>query len=87
MGAAKLKKLMLRYYPPGIILQYEISGFMKQKPIDLLDLSPDTDLEVGCHHGMYRRAAIKQQCRPCMTCCVAQAGDGDTYHQSRASHG
>jgi dynein assembly factor with WDR repeat domains 1 len=52
MGPAKLKKLMLRYHPPGIILQYEISGFTKQKPIDLLDLSPDTDLEVGCHHGM-----------------------------------
>jgi len=38
---------MLRYYPPGIILQYEINRCMKQKPIDLLDLSPTTDLQVG----------------------------------------
>lgn len=43
----KLKKLMLRFYPPGLILQYEaVGGFPKQKPIDLLDLSADTDLEV-----------------------------------------
>lgn len=47
MGAAKLKKLMLRYYPPGIMLQYEISGYIKQKPIELLDLCPSTDLEVS----------------------------------------
>lgn len=47
MGAAKLKKLMLRYFPPGIILQYSINGCMKQKFIDLLELSADTDLEVS----------------------------------------
>ena len=45
--AAKLKKFLLRYYPPGIILQYERDGVMKQKPIDLLDLTPDVDMEVG----------------------------------------
>lgn len=44
--AAKLKKFLLRYYPPGIILQYERDGVMKQKPIDLLDLTPDVDVEV-----------------------------------------
>jgi dynein assembly factor with WDR repeat domains 1 len=42
----KLKKLLLRYYPPGIILQYEKDGVIKQKPIDLLDLTPDADIEV-----------------------------------------
>ena len=69
----KLKKFLLRYYPPGallieasntqsfehlhatclfcmhnvgIILQYERDGVMKQKPIDLLDLSIDVDVEV-----------------------------------------
>jgi hypothetical protein len=44
----KLKKLLLRYYPPGIILQYDVDGCMKLKPLDLLDLTPDVDLEVGC---------------------------------------
>lgn len=44
----KLKKLLLRYYPPGIILQYkDKDGSMKQKPIDLLDITPDVDLEVS----------------------------------------
>lgn len=47
MSNVKLKKFLLRYYPPGIILQYERDGVMKQKPIDLLDLTPDVDVEVG----------------------------------------
>lgn len=43
----KLKKLLLRYYPPGIILQYEDKdGSIKHKPIDLLEITPDVDLEV-----------------------------------------
>eukprot|EP00951_Prasinocladus_malaysianus_P018988 scaffold153226_cov51-Prasinocladus_malaysianus.AAC.1 len=46
MATAKLKKFLLRYYPPGIILQYEHDGMMKQKPIDLLDLQQETDVEV-----------------------------------------
>lgn len=51
--AARLRKLLLRYHPPGLILQYEVNGFLKQKPVDLLDLRPDSDLEVGvvgCQH-------------------------------------
>nr|KAF6353120.1 dynein assembly factor with WD repeats 1 [Pipistrellus kuhlii] len=40
----KLKSLLLRYYPPGIMLEYEKSGELKTKSIDLLDLSPSTDV-------------------------------------------
>ena len=36
----KLKRLLLRYYPPGIILEYIISNEeIETKSIDLLDLS------------------------------------------------
>ena len=36
----KLKRFLLRYYPPGIILEYERSnGFEGSKTIDLLDIS------------------------------------------------
>lgn len=42
----KLKKFLVRYYPPGIILQYEKDNMMKQKPIDLLDLTPDVDVDI-----------------------------------------
>ncbi|XP_055752025.1 dynein assembly factor with WDR repeat domains 1 isoform X3 [Salvelinus fontinalis] len=41
----KLKRFLLRYYPPGIILEYEKGGALKTKSIDLLDLSPETDTE------------------------------------------
>uniref|UniRef100_A0A0L8FN25 Uncharacterized protein n=1 Tax=Octopus bimaculoides TaxID=37653 RepID=A0A0L8FN25_OCTBM len=34
----KLKRFLVRYYPPGIILEYEKSGEIKSKTIDLLDL-------------------------------------------------
>ncbi|KAL5476308.1 hypothetical protein EMCRGX_G026234 [Ephydatia muelleri] len=40
----KLKRFLLRYYPPGIILEYEQSGVTKSKSIDLLDLRPDSDI-------------------------------------------
>ncbi|GAB5576058.1 dynein assembly factor with WDR repeat domains 1 isoform X1 [Prionailurus iriomotensis] len=40
----KLKSLLLRYYPPGIMLEYETSGELKTKCIDLLNLSPSTDV-------------------------------------------
>ncbi|XP_030071517.1 dynein assembly factor with WDR repeat domains 1-like [Microcaecilia unicolor] len=41
----KLKRFLLRYYPPGIILEYEKGGEMKTKSIDLLDLTPSTDID------------------------------------------
>jgi dynein assembly factor with WDR repeat domains 1 len=51
MSQVKLKKFLLRYFPPGIILQYERDGVMKQKPVDLLDLVPGADIEVGARTG------------------------------------
>ena len=38
----KLKRLLLRYYPPGIILEYKRkSGEKETKSIDLLNLSSE----------------------------------------------
>eukprot|EP01048_Picozoa_sp_COSAG05_P015441 COSAG05_NODE_1864_length_3937_cov_21.205315_7_plen_275_part_00 len=42
----KLKRFLLRYYPPGIILEYESGGVDFTKPIDLLGLTPDVDVDV-----------------------------------------
>uniref|UniRef100_A0AAY4C8Z0 Dynein assembly factor with WD repeat domains 1 n=1 Tax=Denticeps clupeoides TaxID=299321 RepID=A0AAY4C8Z0_9TELE len=41
----KLKRFLLRYYPPGIILEYVKGGEIRTKSIDLLDLTPETDTE------------------------------------------
>uniref|UniRef100_H0UTP0 Dynein assembly factor with WD repeat domains 1 n=1 Tax=Cavia porcellus TaxID=10141 RepID=H0UTP0_CAVPO len=41
----KLKSLLLRYYPPGIMLEYETNGVLKTKSIDLLELDPSTDVD------------------------------------------
>uniref|UniRef100_A0A4W4FP27 Dynein assembly factor with WD repeat domains 1 n=1 Tax=Electrophorus electricus TaxID=8005 RepID=A0A4W4FP27_ELEEL len=40
----RLKRLHIRYYPPGIILDYEKGGQQRTKSIDFLDLTPDTDV-------------------------------------------
>jgi dynein assembly factor with WDR repeat domains 1 len=38
----KLKRFLLRYYPPGIILEYvRTNGQMETKSIDLLNLSEE----------------------------------------------
>jgi hypothetical protein len=45
--SAKLKKLLLRYYPPGIILEYEDhTGAFQQSNLDLLNLDVETNVEV-----------------------------------------
>ncbi|XP_069753331.1 dynein assembly factor with WD repeat domains 1 isoform X3 [Narcine bancroftii] len=45
----KLKRFLLRYYPPGIILEYEKGGETRSKSIDLLDLTPVADTDVVVH--------------------------------------
>jgi dynein assembly factor with WDR repeat domains 1 len=40
----KLKRFLLRYYPPGIILEYEQGGRTLSKCVDLLDLRPESDV-------------------------------------------
>mmetsp|Transcript_2982 Transcript_2982/g.8482 ORF Transcript_2982/g.8482 Transcript_2982/m.8482 type:complete len:84 (-) Transcript_2982:1280-1531(-) len=42
----KLKRFLLRYYPPGILLEYEQAGELKTKSVDLLNLTPESDVEV-----------------------------------------
>lgn len=38
----KLKRFLLRYYPPGIILEYELrDGTREMKEIDLLHLTAE----------------------------------------------
>lgn len=55
---AKLKKFLLRYYPPGVILEYESGGQLLQKSIDLLDLTPEDDVEVVLNHVMRQVTAL-----------------------------
>uniref|UniRef100_A0A672R9L4 Uncharacterized protein n=1 Tax=Sinocyclocheilus grahami TaxID=75366 RepID=A0A672R9L4_SINGR len=40
----RLKRLHMRYYPPGIFLDYEKRGQLRTKSIDLLNLTPETDV-------------------------------------------
>mmetsp|Transcript_24626 Transcript_24626/g.58582 ORF Transcript_24626/g.58582 Transcript_24626/m.58582 type:complete len:183 (-) Transcript_24626:1355-1903(-) len=66
MSGAKLKKFLLRYYPPGIILEYEQEGRRKQKNIDLLDLHQGTDVEVVLSHMIREEPLLSEQRRPAL---------------------
>ena len=59
----KLKKFLLRYYPPGIILEYELAGELMQRSVDLLDLSADTDADVLVNAITRQESMIKESHR------------------------
>ena len=42
----KVRRLLLRYYPPGISVEYQRrNGDIHMKTIDLLELAPDSDVD------------------------------------------
>ena len=49
----KLKRFLLRYFPPGIILEYEVKGEQLTKTLDLLDLNARS--VAGCFSATFRR--------------------------------
>jgi dynein assembly factor with WDR repeat domains 1 len=60
----KLKRFLLRYFPPGIILEYESHGELKQKTIDLLQLSVETDVEVVLNQIIKQEPLVTESKRP-----------------------
>merc|ERR1711988_900478 len=60
----KLKRFLLRYYPPGIILEYEQSGELRNKPIDLLMLAPDANVEVVVNQIVRAEQLISDSRKP-----------------------
>ena len=60
----KLRRFLLRYYPPGIILEYEQGGEMRNKPVDLLQLTPESDLEVIVNQIVRQEALISENRKP-----------------------
>ena len=88
----KLKRFLLRYFPPGIILEYEQNGEvraarslnraaksfpallqtsssravtqLRQKAVDLLTLTPDTDVEVMVNQIVRSETLISEHRKP-----------------------
>jgi dynein assembly factor with WDR repeat domains 1 len=59
----KLKRFLLRYYPPGIILEYEQADELRNKSIDLLNLSGETDVELILDQIIQHEPLIKESRR------------------------
>ncbi len=61
----KLKKILIRYFPPGITLEYVRSnGEIESKCIDLLNLSKDTDIDDLISEIMAEEPLITESKRP-----------------------
>ena len=77
----RLKKLLLRYYPPGIILEVsrtdESTGREEvlQKSVDLLTLTPDTNVDVTVNHLMRQETLIPEKRRETVRALVQKLVD------------
>ncbi len=61
----KLKRFLLRYYPSGIVLEFcRKSGDIETKSIDLLNLTPDTDIDVLIDQIIAEEPLITENKRP-----------------------
>lgn len=61
----KLKRFLLRYYPPGIILEYQRSnGEYETKSIDLLNLSHETDVDELVNEIVFEEPIITEHRKP-----------------------
>jgi len=61
----RLKRFLLRYYPPGLTLECErADGSVLSKTIDLLHLTPDTDLDECISDIIHSEPFIKEKRRP-----------------------
>jgi len=61
----KLKRFLLRYFPPGIILEYETKDQTRsQKEVDLLNLTPQSDVEVMIEDIIAREPLVSENRKP-----------------------
>jgi dynein assembly factor with WDR repeat domains 1 len=61
----KLKRFLLRFHPPGIILEYlRKSGETETKSIDLLNLAPETDVDRLIDHILLEEPLISTSRKP-----------------------
>lgn len=61
----KLKRFLLRYFPPGIILEYlKKNGEIETKSIDLLNLTPETDVDVLVNQILFEEPTISEARKP-----------------------
>ncbi len=60
----KLKRFLLRYYPPGILLEYVQGDELRAKSVDLLSLEPETDTQALVMQISAQEPLISKSRRP-----------------------
>ncbi len=61
----KLKRFLLRYYPPGVILEYELRDKSREmKEIDLLHLTSSADVDVIVNQIVAEEPLISESKKP-----------------------
>ena len=61
----KLKRFLLRYFPPGIIMEYEMRDKSREmKEIDLLHLTAESDVDVIVNQIVFEEPLITDAKKP-----------------------
>ena len=60
----KLKRFLLRYFPPGLTIEYEQSGQRRSRTLDLLTLTPYSDVDAMVTLIIQHDAMLKESRRP-----------------------
>ena len=55
----RLRRFLLRYHPPGLIIEYERRGVTRTKEINLFELTPEDDPEAVAMGIIENEALIK----------------------------
>lgn len=77
-----LKRFLLRYYPPRIILEIELRDkSIKLKEIDLLDLSPATNVNALANEIIRKEPLLSEGKKPYIVNLISKLLD-KTYHTS-----
>jgi dynein assembly factor with WDR repeat domains 1 len=73
----KLKRFLLRYFPPGIILEYQrTNGEIETKSIDLLNLTHQTDIDSLVSQILFEEPMISEARRPQLAALITSS----SYH-------
>lgn len=82
----KLRRFLLRYFPPGLILEYERrDGTRNTRIIDLLQLSPETDLTLLADQLVAEEPLISESRRPQLLRLLRKLADKQVEHDGRCA--
>ena len=67
---SKLKRMMIRYFPPGLVIEKEENGKLVSLELELFDLNAEADIEVVANRIIHEEKAIKMNKKHALLGCL-----------------